>query len=92
MCIGQIELGTLEHCELSAVIFEGLTITTPDGRTARLAIVDEHNNIIESGEQVAREAWNVSIASYKNFLKGEGHLKVHTTPPGIRPSRPRKVA
>lgn len=28
------------------------------------------------------EAWNVAIASYKNFLQGMGHLRVHTKAPG----------
>jgi len=84
MCIGEIKIGTLEHAQLSAVIFEGLQVQTADGRPARLAILDEAGNVIECGDQVAEEAWNVAIASYKNFLRGNGHLRVQTEPPGIK--------
>ncbi|QND86425.1 Uncharacterized protein ChrSV_4199 [Chromobacterium vaccinii] len=69
---------------MSAVIFEGLTIQTAEGKPALLAIVDEDGNIIETGEQVAKEAWNVAIASYKSFLIGEGHMRIHTSPPGLK--------
>lgn len=82
--IGEIPTGTLPGATISAVIFEGLTITTPDGKPARLAIIDENGQVIEAGHNVEREAWNVSIASYKNFLQGNGHLRVQTEPPGTR--------
>ncbi|MCP1289862.1 hypothetical protein NK214_06615 [Chromobacterium sp. S0633] len=84
MCIGEIKIGSLEHAQLSAVIFEGLTAKTADGRPARIAIVDDAGNIIEDGTAVAEEVWNVAIASYKNFLIGEGHMRVHTSPPGLK--------
>lgn len=74
--IGHIKTGTLAGAEMSAVIHQGLRVKTPSGRPARLAIIDELGNIIEAGDQVAREAFMVSIASYKNFLKGIGHLRV----------------
>lgn len=81
--IGTIETGTLEKSVISAAAHEGLTVTTRDGRPARIAIIDEHGTVIEAGDAVAEEAWNVAIASYKNFLQGMGHLRVHTKPPGI---------
>ncbi|MEN3813299.1 hypothetical protein ABH309_17340 [Chromobacterium piscinae] len=84
MCIGNIQIGSLDRASMSAVIFEGLTIQTAEGKPALLAIVDEDGNIIETGEQVAKEAWNVAIASYKNFLIGEGHMRIHTSPPGLK--------
>ncbi|WP_230632283.1 hypothetical protein [Chromobacterium violaceum] len=84
MCIGNIKIGSLEKADMSAVIFEGLTVTTAEGKPALLAIVDVDGNVIEMGDQVAIEAWNVSIASYKNFLIGEGHIRVHTCPPGLK--------
>jgi len=80
--IGTIRTGTLDAAEISAVIHQGLTVTAKDGRAARLAIIDEDGNMIEAGPAVAREAFNVSIASYKNFLKGMGHLRVTSAPPG----------
>lgn len=76
--IGQIKTGTLNNAQISAVIHEGLTIES-NGRRCQLAIVDESGNIIEAGDQVAREAFNVAIASYKQLLKGMGHLRVVST-------------
>lgn len=73
--IGQIKTGTLNNAQISAVIHEGLTIEA-NGRRCQLAIVDESGNIIEAGDQVAREAFNVAIASYKQLLKGMGHIRV----------------
>lgn len=74
--IGTIKVGTLEHAEISATISQGLSVKTESGKQARLAILDEEGNILESGEAVCREAFAVAIASYKNFLKGQGHLRV----------------
>lgn len=78
--IGTPQTGTLANAILSGVAHEGLTATTTDGQPATLAVVDSHGNIIESGPQVAREAWNVAIAVYRNFLIGHGHLRVQTSP------------
>lgn len=72
---------TLQQAVLSGVAHEGLTVTTRDGRRARLAVIDDDGNIIEAGAGVEREAWNVCIASYRNFLQGKGHLRVQTAPP-----------
>ena len=74
--IGHIATGSLGGAEISAVISQGLSIKTADGKAARLAIVDDAGKVVEIGDQVAREAFNVAIASYKNFLKGQGHLRV----------------
>lgn len=76
--------GTLDHAVLSGVAHEGLTVTTRDGRRARLAVIDDDGNIIEAGPSVERETWNVVIAVYRNFLAGRGHLRVHTAPPGAQ--------
>lgn len=66
---------------ISGVAHEGLTITTLDGRRARLAVNDEDANIVEASPGVEREAWNVAIAVLKNFPRGQGHLRVHSHPP-----------
>jgi preprotein translocase subunit YajC len=73
----------LKHCEISGAIYEGLTITTPDGKKGRLAVIDENGVVIEAGPAVAVEAWKVSIECYRNLLKDKGHLKIHSKPPGI---------
>ncbi len=85
--IGPIEIGTLSSAQLSAVIHQGLTVTLPDGRAGRLAIIDAAGQVIDDTPAVAREAFNVAIASYKNFLVGKGHLRVRTGPlPGLGPT------
>lgn len=90
--IGIPETGTLERCAISANINTGFRVTTSNGRPARLAIIDDEGNIIEAGEAVAKEAWNVCIAVQKNFWIGQGHLVVHSSPPGLGrdPTKPRK--
>jgi hypothetical protein len=79
--IGTIQTGTLHSSVISAVAYEGLTIKTNTGKPARLAIIDENGNVIEAGETVAKEAWNVAIAAYKNLWIGKGHLRVFSAPP-----------
>lgn len=81
--IGIPETGTLQASAISANVSSGYQLTTADGRPARLAIIDADGNVIEAGEQVAREAWNVCIAVQKNFWIGKGHLVVHSAPPGL---------
>lgn len=71
----------LQQAVISAVSFEGLTISTSDGRPARLAIIDDHGKVIEAGDDVAAAAWNVSIDCYRRFLIGEGHLRVYSEAP-----------
>lgn len=80
--IGMPPTGGLTGVKLSAVCFEGLSVETQEGRKATLAIIDENGQIIEAGPAVAREAWNVTLACYKNFLAGQGHLRVFSSPPG----------
>lgn len=71
----------LDSAVLSAVIFEGLAAQTHDGRRASLAIIDENGQVLEAGPGVAREAWRVIVACYRNFLEGNGHIRVHSRPP-----------
>lgn len=82
--IGIPETDTLEQARISANVNTGFQLTTADGRPARLAIIDADGNILEVGPAVAKEAWNVCIAVQKNFWIGQGHLVVHSAPPGQR--------
>jgi hypothetical protein len=68
---------------ISAVSFEGLSVTTPDGEPATLAIVDRDGRIVESGPGVVDAVWRTSITAYRNFLIGHGHLRVLTKPPSV---------
>lgn len=92
--IGIPETGTLQHGCISANVTSGYQLTTADGRPARLAIIDADGQVIEAGDSVAREAWNVCIAVQKNFWAGQGHLVVHSAPPGLASSQkaPAKAA
>lgn len=81
--IGIPETGTLENGRIAANVTSGYKITTADGRPARLAIIDDEGNVVDSGDAVARETWNVCIAVIKNFKIGQGHIVVHSAPPGL---------
>ncbi len=70
------------RCEISAVSYEGLTVRTATGKPATLAVIDEDGKVIDAGPSVLQEAFNVAVESYRNFLKGAGHLRVLTKPPG----------
>ena len=73
----------LKNAQLAGTIYGGLTATTKDGKPARLAIIDEDGNVIDAGIAVAREAWRIALTVHINFLRGHGHLTVHSTPPGL---------
>ena len=80
--IGIPTTNSLQSATISGVCHEGLTVKTRDGGQAYLAVVDASGNILESGPLVAREVWNVTLAVYKNFLIGKGHLRIFNAPPG----------
>lgn len=82
--IGIPATDTLENVQISGVSHEGLKVTLKDGRPARLAVIDEQGNIVEAGQTVAKEVWNVTLAVYKNFLIGQGHLRVFSSAPGLQ--------
>lgn len=90
--IGTPTTDTLANAVISGVTYRGLTVTTRDGRPARLAILDEHGNVIDVGDDVACECWNVAIACHRNFLIGQGHLVVHTSPTGLVTGKPGRAA
>ncbi|MBK3506650.1 hypothetical protein [Pseudomonas sp. MF6747] len=71
---------TLPNATISGVSHEGFTCTTRDGKKLRMALVDDEGNIVESGNHVAQEAWNVCIQVQHNFWIGQGHLRVLSKP------------
>jgi len=89
--IGIPKIDTLELGRISANISSGYQFSTADGRPARLAIIDDQGNVVEAGDAVAREAWNVCIAVIKNFKIGQGHIVVHSAPPGLAQCNPAKT-
>lgn len=79
--IGIPQTSSLAQASITAVCFEGLSVETREGRKAMLAIIDENGKVIEAGPAVAREAWNVTLACYKQFIAGQGRLRVFSGPP-----------
>lgn len=77
--IGTQPVGTISGVVISAVSHEGLSVTV-NGKPARLAILTDDGQVIAVGEQVAREAEAVALNCYRNFLKGQGHLRVNSEP------------
>ena len=67
---------TLQHAVVSGAVHEGITVKTRDGRRAWLAVIDDDGQIIESGPAVEREVWMVAVQVYRNFWRGQGHLRV----------------
>jgi len=76
MILGNLPTGTLQHAKLSGVCFEPLKAQTTDGRPARLAIIDEDGKVIESGDAVSSEVWNLVRGVWRNYLQGKGHIRV----------------
>jgi len=74
---------TLEGAKLSATVSTGFSVHTKSGTRARMAIIDDQGNVLAAGEEVAWAAWRVCVEVQENFWEGQGHLVVHTTPPGM---------
>lgn len=68
---------------IAATATEGLIVTLPDGRLARLAVIDDTGTVIAS-ENITRQAFDASCRAYRNFLQGLGHIRAvsesHLTP------------
>ncbi|WP_460415521.1 hypothetical protein [Pseudomonas sp. microsymbiont 2] len=72
----------LSGAKLSATVSTGFTAHSESGSRARMAIIDDQGNILAAGEDVAWAAWRVCVEVQENFWEGQGHLVVHTSPPG----------
>lgn len=77
--IGDQSTGNVDGLQITAVPHEGLRATY-NGQRVYLAIVSEDGQVLSSGAQVAKEAEAVAVNSYRNFLKGQGHLRVLSNP------------
>lgn len=77
--IGTQPVGTIIGVVISAVSHEGLRVTV-NGKPARLAILTDDGQVIAAGDDVAREAEAVALNCYRNFLKGQGYLRVNSEP------------
>lgn len=77
--IGHQCTGAINGVVISAQSHTGLKVTA-HGKPALLAIVTADGEIIAVGDLVAKEAEAVAINAYRNFLAGQGHLKVYSKP------------
>lgn len=78
MLIGDQPTGLVDGVVISATANQGLSVTV-DGKPARLAVVTEDGKFVDATE-IAKEAFAVSINAYRDFLRGEGHLRTLSKP------------
>ena len=83
------QAGPLSNTVIRGSTPTGLSVTTRDGRPARLAVLDEDGNVLAAGDDVARECWNVTVECQRNYWHGNGHLVVHTSPTGLVTTPPK---
>ncbi len=79
--IGDQPTGNLTGVRILAAAHQGLTVIV-DGKPAHLAVVLD-GQIVAVGAAVANEVEAAAVNNYRNFLKGQGHLKV-ISPPLLR--------
>lgn len=77
--IGTQPTGQIPGVVIHAVAHEGLRVTV-DGKPAQLAVVADDGRVVALGQEVADEAENVSVNSYRAFLLGRGHLRLQGKP------------
>lgn len=70
------DIPAFENADLSATC-AGIQARTKDGRPARLAVVDEAGQVLEAGAEVERAAWLLMLLARRNFLEGNGHVRVY---------------
>lgn len=66
---------------ISAVSYRGLSATTGDGKPATLAVIDADGNVVAAGPEVETIAWKAAVTAYRNWLIGQGHIRVMSKPP-----------
>lgn len=69
------DIPAFANVDLSANAF-GIEAKTKDGKPAKLAIVDESGAVLEAGADVGKAAWLLMLLARRNFLEGNGHVRV----------------
>lgn len=72
----------LANAIISATSSSGFIATTRDGKPLRMALVDDDGNIVEVGNDVRWAAWSVCSIAIHNLWECQGHLVIHSSPPG----------
>lgn len=70
------QIPAFANADLSANAF-GIEARTKDGKPAQLAIVDGSGAVLESGADVHKAAWLLMLLARRNFLEGNGHVRVY---------------
>ena len=52
----------------------------PEGKTCRIAIIDENGQVVAGGEDVTKAVFDVAIGAFQNLLKARGHLRTYSKP------------
>lgn len=68
---------------ISAAAGQGLSVKSSTGEPVFLALIDAKGNVVQSGHNVGRIAYAAAVESYRNVLRGEGHLKVYKGPEDV---------
>ena len=69
-------MGTHNPIQISAVAYQGISVTLPNGQPGRLAIIDEAGQILDDSPEVSKMAYKASVESYRNLLIAQGHMTV----------------
>lgn len=90
----RVERVALARVTLEATDAIGFRAAGDDGHPVRLAVIDNQGAVLEQGEAVAREAWNLCVAVRKKAWIDQGRLVVHSAPPGLanQPAAPAEQA
>lgn len=70
------QIPAFANADLFANAF-GIEARTKDGKPAQLAIVDGSGAVLESGADVHKAAWLLMLLARRNFLEGNGHVRVY---------------
>ena len=72
----------LSNAIISANASSGFIATDRAGKSLRMALVDDQGNIVEAGDDVRWAAWSICTTALHNLWECQGHLVVHSSPPG----------
>lgn len=82
----------LQRVTITGTSYSGLTCKGPDDRPARFAIIDDEENIIKAGRDVAAECWHAVLAVQNTLWIEQGHLVVLHDNPRVRVEEMKEAA
>lgn len=75
LIINPAEIPAFANVDLSANCC-GIQAKTKDGKPAALAVVDESGAVLASGADVVQAVWLLMLLAWRNYLEGNGHIRV----------------